>query len=160
MKKLLIFILLPLLLLIGAGAGALFLGLVPGLGPGGGGEEAAVEEPKEDVPPPPFSERDGPQVFWTPDEFVVNLQSERRYPVFLLLSLTLELANEGDIAALDGLEPRIRDVVNVYLSSLRPEDLSGYDGIQTTRNELWRRLKTVIDDEKLVNIQIMKMTVK
>ena len=35
MKKLLIIFILPLVLLIGAGAGAFFYGLIPGLGPAG-----------------------------------------------------------------------------------------------------------------------------
>jgi len=51
--------------------------------------------------------------------------------------------------------------VNIYLSSLRPSDLSGYSGIQKVRNEIWRRLMAIVPDQDAVtNIQIAKMTVK
>lgn len=163
MKKLIIFIALPLVLLIGAGLGALFFGLVPGFGPQS--QEMAAGEPvtpTEDLPPPPFAPSEGPKVFYTPEEFVVNLRSERRLPVFLLLSLTIEISDEALLPQLTAAEPRVRDVVNLYLSSLTPEQLAGYDGIQMVRTELWKRLRAKIDPEKTIfrNIQIMKMTVK
>jgi hypothetical protein len=61
MKKILIIFILPLILLIGAGLGVLFLRLIPSIGPelvlGGeppGTMPAEPEKPKEDLPPPPL----------------------------------------------------------------------------------------------------------
>jgi flagellar protein FliL len=168
MKKVLIIFILPLVLLIGAGLGVLFLRLIPGIGPelilGGeppGMSDAKSEEPKEDLPPDSFAESGEASIFFTMDEFVVNLRAERRKPVFLLLSLQLELANEAAQILVEPKEPRIRDAVNIYLSSLRPADLSGYDGIQTVRVEIWKRLRKIIGDPELLqNLQISKLTVK
>ena len=145
-----------------------FLRLIPGVGPelilGGeppGMEAGKAEEPKEDLPPDPFAISGEQSIFFTLDEFVVNLRAERRKPVFLLLSLSLELPNEAAQAAIEPKEPRIRDAVNIYLSRLTPEDLNGFDGIQTVRNQIWKRLREIIDnDELLRNIQISKLTVK
>jgi flagellar protein FliL len=166
MKKVLIIFILPLVLLIGAGVGVLFLRLIPGIGPelilGGEppGMEAA-EKPKEDLPPDPFAKTGEQSIYFTMDEFVVNLRAERRKPVFLLLSLSMELPNENAQTIIEPKEARIRDAVNIYLSSLRPEDLNGFDGIQTVRIEIWKRLRKIInDDELLQNIQISKLTVK
>ena len=168
MKKILIIFILPLVLLIGAGLGVLFLRLIPGIGPelilGGeppGMASGEAEKPKEDLPPEPFAESGEESIFFTVDEFVVNLRAERRKPVFLLLSLSMELPNEAAQAFIEPKEPRIRDAVNIYLSTLRPEDLNGYSGIQTVRKEIWKRLRKIIDnDEMLRNIQISKLTVK
>jgi flagellar protein FliL len=166
MKKVLIIFILPLILLIGAGIGVLFLRLIPGIGPElilGGDPPGMVkaEKPKEDLPPDPFADSGAQRIYFTMDEFVVNLRSERRKPVFLLLSLTMELPNEAAQIFIEPKEPRIRDAVNIYLSSLSPEDLSGYDGIQTVRIEIWKRLRKIIEnDEMLWNIQISKLTVK
>lgn len=168
MKKILIIFILPLILLIGAGLGVMFLRLIPGVGPelilGGtppGMEAAEPEKPKEDLPPDPFIKSGEQSIYFTLDEFVVNLRSERRKPVFLLLSLSLELPNETAQTIIEPKEPRIRDAVNIYLSGLTPEALNGFDGIQTVRNEIWKRLREIIDnDELLNNIQISKLTVK
>jgi flagellar FliL protein len=167
MKKVLIIFILPLILLIGAGLGGLFLRLIPGYGPELilGGEPPAMsatpEQPKEDLPPDPFAKSGEHSIFFTMDEFVVNLRAERRKPVFLQLSLSLELPNEAAQTIIEPKEPRIRDAVNIYLSSLTPEDLNGFNGIQKVRNEIWKRLRTIIEnDELLKNIQISKLTVK
>lgn len=165
MKKLLIILVLPLILLIGAAAGAFFFGLIPGFGPQmmaeGDGEMDKAESAKEDVPPAPFAKVSEQSIYYTMDEFVVNLQSQRRKPIFLLLSLSIEVPDEAAQAELQPLEPRIRDSVNIYLSSLTPEDLSGFDGIQTVRKEIWQRLKKIIgEDGPMQNVQISKMTVK
>ena len=167
MKKVLIIFILPLVLLIGAGVGVLFLRLIPGIGPelilGGDppGMGSESQEPKEDLPPDPFAKSTEQSIYFTMDEFVVNLRTERRKPVFLLLSLSLELPNEKAQTVIEPKEPRIRDAVNIYLSTLHPEDLGGYDGIQTVRVEIWKRLRRIIDDDDLLrNIQISKLTVK
>ena len=169
MKKILIIFLLPLILLIGAGIGVFFLRIIPGFGPelvlgeGPPGTASAVVEkkPKKDFPPEPFAEVSEQSIYFTMDEFVVTLRTERRKPVFLLLNLAIELPNEAAQILVEPKEPRIRDSVNIYLSSLRPDDLNGFDGIQTVRIEIWKWLRKIIDnDELLRNIQISKLTVK
>ena len=164
MKKLLLFVLLPLLLLIGAGAGAFVAGLIPGFGPEPPpemtAEQKAEMERAANTAPPPAKPSPVGAVFHTLDEFVVNLKSNSGYPVFLLLSLTLELPNEGAIQVIQSKEPRIRDALIVYLSSLTPQQLNGYDGIQNVRNNSWRLLRELVGPEFIENVQIAKLTVK
>ncbi|MCR9071193.1 MAG: flagellar basal body-associated FliL family protein [Alphaproteobacteria bacterium] len=163
MKKLLLFVLLPLLLLIGAGAGAFLAGLIPGFGgpePEMTAEQKAEMERIANTAPSPAKPSPAGAVFHTLDEFVVNLQSNRGYPVFLVLSLTVELSNEGAVPVITAQEPRIRDGMIVYLSSLTPQQLNGYDGIQKVRNNAWRLLRELIDPDLIVNVQIAKLTVK
>lgn len=99
-------------------------------------------------------------VFHTLDEFVVNLRSNSGYPVFLLLSLTIELSNDQAVAAITAREPQIRDALIVYLSNLTPQQLNGYDGIQKVRDNAWRMLREQVDPSLIVNVQVAKLTVK
>lgn len=165
MKKLLLFVLLPLLLLIGAGAGAFVAGLIPGFGAHQAEQELTAEQKAERervANTAPSAAKPSPvgAVFHTLDEFVVNLRSNTGYPVFLLLSLTLELPNEGAIQVIQAQEPRIRDGLIVYLSSLTPQQLNGYDGIQKVRNNAWRLLREQVGPEFILNVQVAKLTVK
>ena len=76
MKKLLIVLVLPLILLIGAAAGAFFFGFIPGFGPGMLSQsDMAAKAPKEDLPPEPYVKTSDLAVYYTMDEFVVNLQN-------------------------------------------------------------------------------------
>ena len=164
MKKLLLFVLLPLLLLIGAGAGAFVAGLIPGFGPEPPpeltAEQKAEMERAANIAPSAAQPSPAGAVFQTLDEFVVNLRSNSGYPVFLLLSLTIELANEQAVQAINAREPQIRDALIVYLSTLTPQQLNGYDGIQKVRNNAWKLLREQVDPELIVNVQIAKLTVK
>jgi len=97
MKKVLIIFVLPVILLVGAGAGVVFMRLIPGVGPELilGGEppmadaDKEAEKPQEIVAPDSFREQGEEAIFFTMDEFVVNLRSERKKPVFLLVSMVL-----------------------------------------------------------------------
>ncbi len=162
MKKLILFVLLPLLLLIGAGLGALVAGLVPGVSiPGIGPGHDAAPEPKKDPGAPPTSKQspEGATIYVLP-EFVVNIQTNRSYPVFLLLSVAVEMRDEGVRPVMAAQEPRIRDAMIIYLSSLTPSDLNGYDGIQRVRDNAWKILQKFVPEDQLVNVQIAKLTVK
>ena len=81
--------------------------------------------------------------------------------MFLLLTFVLILSGEEAKSKVQLLEPRIRSAANIFLSSLSPEDLDGYDGITMLRQELWVLVNKVVKDTTSVeNVQILKMTVK
>lgn len=165
MKKLILFAVLPLLLLIGAGAGAFLAGMIPGAGPEGGFlaemfKEAPKPDPDTVVPPPASAPSPETTAFFILPEFVVNLQTKRTYPVFLLLSMSIEIRDEGAQPEMAAAEARIRDAMIVFLSSLTPNDLNGYEGIERIRTNTWRILHRFVDPKILVNVQISKMTVK
>ena len=165
MKKILIIFILPLVLLLGAGAGAFFFGLIPGFGAETNvAAEARLSEKRaaeRKIVPEAFNKASLMSLEFWMDEFVINLQTQRRNPVFLLFSMALILSGEEAKAKVKLLEPRIRDSVNIFLSSLTPEQLSGYDGIRMLRQEIWNRSNEIIEDStSLENIQILKLTIK
>lgn len=125
-KKLLIIVVAALLLLLGGGGAAVyFFVLAPA-------EHA--DAAKKDEPPQP------PQVayFDVPD-LLVNIQGADGNPVYLKLSISLEVATPEEKAGLQTLLPRIVDQYQGYLRELRPDDLKGSAGIMRVKEELVRR---------------------
>lgn len=126
-KKLVLFIILPLLLLLGAGTGLYFSGI---LGPEA---EEAAPAGAEAVPA-------GPPVYYDLPDLLVNLNTSERRPTFLKISVSLLLARPEDRAQLDTVMPQIIDNFQIYLRELRLDDLRGSAGMYRLREELLLRV--------------------
>ena len=149
-KKLVLFIVLPILLLGGAGAGVYFSGLADSLL---GKEEEPVEEVVEEVPV-------GPAVFYDLPEMLINLTSGGRRANFLKISVSLELQSEADVATVEAVLPRIRDNFQVYLRELRIEDLQGSAGLQRLREELLLRVNAAARPAVIQDVLFKEMLVQ
>ena len=129
-RKLVLFIILPIFLVIAGGAGAYFSGILnPLLG-------ISEEEVSEELAERPT----GPVVYFEIPEMLVNLNSTGRKTGYLKISISLELGSEEDIPLLEGVMPRVIDGFQVYLRELRVEDLQGSAGLQRLREELLLRV--------------------
>lgn len=126
-RKLVLFVVLPLLLLIGGGAAAYLSGALDSL--------LGQGEPVEAV-----EERPGPSHFYEMPELLVNLSNEGSRASYLKLSISLELEGEAAVARVEAIRPRIVDSFQVYLRELRIEDLQGSAGMQRLREELLTRV--------------------
>lgn len=139
MRKIVLFVILPLLILVGVGAGLYFSGAL------GGTEEEVVEEEKKEEKEPAeeevveIPEGEGP-AFLALDPLIVNLATSDGNPRFLRLSLQLELASEADKVAIEAVLPRVVDQFQTYLRELRVRDLRGSAGIYRLQKELLSRV--------------------
>ncbi|WP_299391246.1 flagellar basal body-associated FliL family protein [Pelagibius sp.] len=149
-KKLVLFIILPILLLIGAVAGAYFSGLLDSLL--GKAPEPVVEEEVAPV--------ESKAVFYDLPEMLVNLNSSGRKTNYLKISISLELAREADRAAIGTVLPRIVDNFQVYLRELRIEDLRGSAGLQRLREELLIRVNTAAQPIQVRDVLFKEMLVQ
>ncbi|HEV7369200.1 flagellar basal body-associated FliL family protein [Arenibaculum sp.] len=149
-KKLVLFIVLPLLLLVGGGAAVYFSGVLDALA--GGEEQAAL--PAEPVPP-------GPGVFFDLPDLLVNLNSTgNRRQNFLKISVSIEIARQEDVPALEKVLPRIVDNFQVYLRELRLDDLRGSAGIYRLREELLMRIGAAVAPVKVKDVLFREMLVQ
>ena len=141
-KKKLILIILGVIL-IGVG-GAFFGGVF-----GGDSNEISLDEndPLAEAALKKSKEKQT-SVFMDMPDIVVNLNSKSRRPHFINLKLTLELAKQEDVVAIESQMPRIIDAFNVYLREMRKEDLQGSAGLYRLEHEMMLRLqKTLVEGE-------------
>ena len=146
-KKITLIVLLPLLLLLGAGAGLYFTGTLDGLL---GGDKQETAEPAK-------AEK---TVFYDMPTLLVNLNSGGRTSNFLKLSVALEIAGEDGQKTLERYMPRVVDNFQVYLRELRVEDLQGSAGLQRLREELLLRVNAAVDGVEVKDVLFKEMLVQ
>jgi flagellar FliL protein len=145
-KKLVLFIILPVLLLGGGGAAAYFLLLK---------EEPAAEEPAAAAEE---HAADEPQVYVALEKpLQVNLVGTGKRMPYLNLDLWLAVKNEEDAKQLEAVMPKVIDQFQVYLRSLRIDDLQGADGVQRMRDELLMRAKAAAKPLEVEDVLIKSM---
>ncbi len=146
-KKLIIFAALGLLILIGAGAGAYFAGLIGGHA-SGEGEDAQAGNPADKI------------VFYTLPDFLVNLNTGSKSSSFLKATVILEVAKQEDVPLIEANIPRLMDAINTYLRELRASDLSGSAGIQRLREELLIRANKSLAPVKVNDVLFKEIVVQ
>ena len=146
-KKITLIVLLPLLLLLGAGAGLYFTGTLDSLL---GGEDRQTAEPAKPEK----------TIFYDMPTLLVNLNSGGRTSNFLKLSVSLEIAGEGGEQQLERYMPRVVDNFQVYLRELRVEDLQGSAGLQRLREELLLRVNAAVDGVEVKDVLFKEMLVQ
>jgi flagellar FliL protein len=149
-KKLVLFVILPLVLLIGAGAGIYFSGVLDML------LGKKHEEHVEEKPP----EVEGPPVFYDLPDMLVNLNSTGKRPAFLKIKISIQVSKREDIPAVEHVLPRIVDNFQVYLRELRLEDLKGSAGMYRLRQELLLRITAAAYPVKVKDVLFREMLVQ
>ena len=153
-KKLVLFVVLPLLLVSGGGASAFFMGALDGLL---GKEAAAPEVAAIDSAASPTA---GEGVFFDLQEMLVNLNTGGRKTHYLKISVSLEVGSEDDVLQLQRVMPRIVDSFQVYLRELRIEDLHGSAGLQRLREELLLRVNSAAQPTVVRDVLFREMLVQ
>lgn len=147
-KKRLILLALPALLLA-AGAGAFFLGLIPGM--------SRPAEPAAVAGAGPASRQ---PVFVAMPEITANLNAPGRRAAFIRLKSQIEVAGPADAAALQAAMPRIVDLFTTYLREMRPEELRGSAGTHRLREELTARANVAAAPARVTDVLFTEILVQ
>eukprot|EP01037_Dinobryon_pediforme_P001896 gene1896-1928_t len=147
------------LLLIAAGAGLWFGGVLPpllGMGAhaeehGGAHAEHAAGKPGE-LNPEADAKAKIPVFVDLPD-LVANLNVGQRRSSFIKLKAKIEIARAEDRAAVSAAMPRLQDMFTTYLREMRPEELRGSAGTYRLREELLARANIARDDYSMSGAQ-------
>ncbi len=156
-KKLVLFILLPIVVLAGAGVGVYMSGL---LDPLLGIEETAEEGGEEGV-----GEGEEPVVA-TPGhyldvrEMIVSLRSSGRKQQILKLRISLELMQPEDQPTIEAFMPKIIDNFQVFLRELRVEELEGSEGLYRVKEEMLARVNQAAHPVKVRDVLIGDMLIQ
>ena len=173
-KKLVLFIVLPLLLIGGGAAGAYFMGLLDpllgkteaqdghgkpaegGHGAAGGHGEAAKGGGHEEEAAPVECEAEHVAFLDMPAQMIA-LNSGGRTPVYLKITVALELCKAEEQESVTKVLPRISDQFQTYLRELRPEDLKGSAGLYRLREELLARVNAATAPVKVSDVLFKEM---
>ena len=151
-KKLLIIVGAVVLLLIGAAAAVFFSGILDSEET----EESAEKEGKEGAE----SEMEKKTYFVDLDEMIVNLNTTERRQSLLKIKVSLEVAEQKDVAVVRELTPRVVDNFQTYLRELRLDDLRGSAGMYRLREELLTRINIAVEPAKVKAVLFKEMIVQ
>lgn len=159
-KKIILFVVLPLFVLGGAGAGLYMSGM---LGKLIGGHEAPAEgEAGDHAQEGGHGEGEtapSESVFLPIPDMLVNLSGEGK-PAFLKLKVQLELKNEADKAAVEAVMPRVVDQFQTYLRELRVKDLRGSAGIYRLQMELLARVNAAAAPTEVKDVLFQEILIQ
>lgn len=99
-------------------------------------------------------------VFTDMPEILTNLNASGRRATFIRLRAKLELATEGDAAAIQAAMPRLLDLFQTYLREMRPEELRGSQGTYRLREELRNRASIAAHPAKVLDVLFIEMIVQ
>jgi flagellar FliL protein len=148
-KKKLILIAVPVVLLL-AGAGLWFTGVLPHLLGMEKKEELASAEPAKPVPP---SYVDVP-------EMIANLNSANRKASYVKLAARVEVPKPEDVEKVKSALPRLQDMMQTYLREMRPEELRGSAGSYRLREELLVRANAAVAPAKISDVLFTQMLIQ
>ena len=151
-KKLLIIVGAAVLLLIGAAAAVFFSGILDSEET----EESAEKEGKEGAE----AEMAKKTYFVDLDEMIVNLNTTERRQSLLKIKVSLEVAEQKDVAVVQELTPRVVDNFQTYLRELRLDDLRGSAGMYRLREELLTRINIAVEPAKVKAVLFKEMIVQ
>jgi flagellar FliL protein len=150
-KKLILFAAVGLVVLVGAGAGVYFSGL---LGGHDAGEQAADAGSEAEQVPPAAAH------YLDLDEMVITLGGVGRKSSFLKMRLSLELASPEDEIRVKAIMPKIIDNFQVFLRELRIEELQGSQGLYRVKEELLARVNSATHPTKVRDVLFREMLVQ
>lgn len=102
-----------------------------------------------------------PAVFVDMPDVLVNLAnsgSERTQ--YLKVKVVLELPEQGVMAQIQPLMPRVMDAFQTYLRELRPTDLDGSAGLYRLKEELTRRVNTAVAPNHVTAVLFKEIVVQ
>lgn len=144
-KKIVLFVIVPLFLLAGAGGGLYFTGALDKFLNKGGEEEQHADaghgggHGKDKGGHGDKGAVAGAHFLEIPN-MIVNLNADGGETRYLRLSVQLELASQTDLLAVEAVMPRVVDQFQTYLRELRVKDLRGSQGIYRLQMELLSRV--------------------
>ena len=153
MKKKILLYLIPAIVLIGIGVGAVAIFFT---------NVGNDEEVDYDVVTTKNTDGSGDHttVFYTLPELSSRLRTSSGVFETVRMKLNLELPTVEDIATINAMLPRINDILISHVSELTPEEVSGAEGFYALKSELLHRINLIVSPIKIINLNIKDLNVE
>ena len=172
-KKLLIIVGAGVFLLIAAGAGVYFSGLLDSLlghkketaeatpSANEGETKSATKSGGQTGTPATPSTPVGPVAFFDVPEMVVTMNtSARSKAAFMKIHIMLELPSSGDVPRVQLALPRIVDNLQPYLRELRVEELKGSPGAYRLKEEMLTRIRAAVAPTQVNSVLLKDLQIQ
>lgn len=93
-------------------------------------------------------------------DMLINLVSNSKKGNYLKVLMSVEFTSPAALEKLKIYRPRIVDQYQVFLRSLRVEELRGSAGLERIREELLRRANIIVAPEKITNVLFKEIVVQ
>jgi flagellar FliL protein len=151
-SKLMLIMAVLVAVLLAAGAGLWFSGILPKLL----GLQPKVEAGK----PAHDSAAAAAPVYLDVPEIITNLNVAGRRQSYLKLHAKLELGGSGDVAGVTAAMPRILDLFQTYLRDMRPEEMRGSEGSYRLREELIGRASVAAAPAQIRDVLFQELIIQ
>jgi flagellar FliL protein len=147
--KKMVLLALPVVLML-AGAGLWFSGILPHLLGMGHKPAVALAEAPAAAPP----------VFVEVPELIANLNAGDRRQAYAKIAARVELAQVADKPMVTADMPKLQDLFQTYLREMRPDELRGSAGIWRLREELIARANVAVAPARVTDVLFTEMLIQ
>lgn len=149
-KKLTLFVFLPVVVVIGAGAGAFFSGLF----------DSGPMEAESGVEAGVVANSSQEAVFYDLPDMLVNLNTGSKKKAYLKLAISLELNHFSDISNIERVLPRIMDSLQIFVREMRSEDLTGSAGMYRLKEKILRRANIAVHPIQIKDVLFKELLIQ
>ncbi|MBI1773822.1 MAG: flagellar basal body-associated FliL family protein [Proteobacteria bacterium] len=143
-KRLVLFVFLPLILLVGAGVGVMTSGMIKS------------NKPKV-IEPEVFDPKKLPASYSEVPDLLINLRAKDGSPRLVIMGVTLAFGDPNARAEVNNDIAKVTDVLILYLRKTTPEIYSKAAELEAVRQEMERRVQEAIKPVELKSLQIRSL---
>lgn len=148
--KLILLILLPILLIVGAAAGLFLTGML-------GGKKAPAPVATQESAPPPKA-RGGH--YTTLSDFILTLRTDSGETRVVMVTISLQLSGQEENAIVKSGDARLRDAINMLLSEQPVRAYSDPMELEGLRAALAGEIRRVLPNLRLLGVHLTRVRVQ
>lgn len=156
----LLFILIPIILIVGLAGGYLLAPLFKGGKVEDKGKTEHSQKEEKAAESSKSAEEAKHITFINIPDVLVNLKTNGKRPVFLKIALVLELHDPTKKDGIENLKPKMIDQMQIFLRDLDVADVTGANNLQKLRQELTVRINNTISPLKVDDVLIKEFLVQ
>ncbi len=147
-KRLILFVFLPLVLLIGAAVGVMTSGLMKG------------DKPDEPPPPPKVDLTKLPGGYVDVPDLIINMRGADGTPRLLIMQVTIHLELADNRPLVQAELPKVQSALILFLRKQNPDDLYTASSVETLRQQMEKLASEAIKPQKLTGLTIGRMQIR
>lgn len=147
-KRLILFVFLPLVLLIGAAVGVMTSGLLKG------------DKPDEPPPPPKVDLTKLPGGYVDVPDLIINMRGTDGTPRLLIMQVTMHLELADNRPLVQAELPKVQSTLILFLRKQNPDDLYTAASVEVLRQQMEKLASDAIKPQKLTGLTIGRMQIR